>query len=220
MAHIKLSLLPISSFSSVKLQFHSDQFCFPLPFLSFCSQIENESILLQGGSLINLCGVTLLWRTSSALYSTPSLKQLEELRQELNVAYWPFTPWHSAILCTKSSRGCTFTVDMCMSTTAGDRSGLQAIQVATVPLRAPVAVLQDPPSHAFCPCGHVCSEKTAQGWSQIPLPHGTHAFYTTCPFCGSRPTGKQAYVRLIFQGPMDLGQQGPWVVGGVGGNHT
>uniref|UniRef100_A0A3B3T7T2 Pellino E3 ubiquitin protein ligase family member 3 n=1 Tax=Paramormyrops kingsleyae TaxID=1676925 RepID=A0A3B3T7T2_9TELE len=50
------------------------------------SLIENESNLLQDGSLIDLCGVTLLWRTTSGLHSTPSLKQLEVLRQELNAA--------------------------------------------------------------------------------------------------------------------------------------
>uniref|UniRef100_A0A673ZI67 Pellino E3 ubiquitin protein ligase 1 n=1 Tax=Salmo trutta TaxID=8032 RepID=A0A673ZI67_SALTR len=60
-----------------------------------------------------------------------------------------------------------------------------------------------PPTHAFSPCGHVCSEKTAVFWSQIPLPHGTHTFHAACPFCAQQLSGEQGYVRLIFQGPLD-----------------
>ena len=60
-----------------------------------------------------------------------------------------------------------------------------------------------PPTHAFSPCGHVCSEKTAGFWSQIPLPHGTHTFHAACPFCAQQLSGEQGYVRLIFQGPLD-----------------
>eukprot|EP00064_Thunnus_orientalis_P009905 superscaffoldBa00001285_g9931 len=60
-----------------------------------------------------------------------------------------------------------------------------------------------PPTHAFNPCGHVCSDKTAAFWSQIPLPHGTHTFHAACPFCAQQLTGEQGFVRLIFQGPLD-----------------
>ncbi|KAG5853264.1 hypothetical protein ANANG_G00071250 [Anguilla anguilla] len=48
--------------------------------------VENESNALQDGSLIDLCGATLLWRTPAGLRRTPTLKQLESLRQELNAA--------------------------------------------------------------------------------------------------------------------------------------
>ncbi|KAJ8348286.1 hypothetical protein SKAU_G00268750 [Synaphobranchus kaupii] len=48
--------------------------------------VENESNTLQDGSLIDLCGATLLWRTPAGLRRTPTLKQLESLRQELNAA--------------------------------------------------------------------------------------------------------------------------------------
>lgn len=36
------------------------------------------------GSLIDLCGATLLWRTAEGLSHTPTVKHLEALRQELN----------------------------------------------------------------------------------------------------------------------------------------
>ncbi|CAL8257472.1 unnamed protein product [Arctogadus glacialis] len=60
-----------------------------------------------------------------------------------------------------------------------------------------------PPTHAFSPCGHVCSEKTAAFWSRIPLPHGTHTFHAACPFCALPLGAEPRYVRLIYQGPLD-----------------
>lgn len=60
-----------------------------------------------------------------------------------------------------------------------------------------------PPTHAFTPCGHVCSEKSAKYWSQIPLPHGTHAFHAACPFCATQLSGEHNCIKLIFQGPVD-----------------
>uniref|UniRef100_A0ACB8G8X1 E3 ubiquitin-protein ligase pellino 3 n=1 Tax=Sphaerodactylus townsendi TaxID=933632 RepID=A0ACB8G8X1_9SAUR len=48
--------------------------------------VESESNVLQDGSLIDLCGATLLWRTSEGLLRTPTLQQLEALRQEINAA--------------------------------------------------------------------------------------------------------------------------------------
>jgi len=58
------------------------------------------------------------------------------------------------------------------------------------------------PTHAFVPCGHVCSERTAKYWAETPLPHGTHAFRPVCPFCSSA-LSTPGWTRLIFQGPID-----------------
>ncbi|XP_077101881.1 E3 ubiquitin-protein ligase pellino homolog 1 [Siphateles boraxobius] len=48
--------------------------------------VENESQELTDGTLIDLCGATLLWRSAEGLSRTPTLKHLEELRRELNAA--------------------------------------------------------------------------------------------------------------------------------------
>ncbi|XP_052001809.1 E3 ubiquitin-protein ligase pellino homolog 2 [Xyrauchen texanus] len=48
--------------------------------------VEGESNVLQDGSLVDLCGATLLWRTADGLFHTPTQKHLEALRQELNAA--------------------------------------------------------------------------------------------------------------------------------------
>lgn len=46
----------------------------------------DESPVLVDGSLIDLCGVTLLWRAAAALSGSPGPEHLEELRMKLNAA--------------------------------------------------------------------------------------------------------------------------------------
>lgn len=194
------------------------------------SQVETESQELVDGSLIDLCGATLLWRTAEGLARTPTLKHLEALRQEINAAR-PQCPVGFNTLAFPSMRrkdtpdekqpwvylhcghvhgyhnwgnhhekregheGCLRECPMCRA------------KGPYVPLwlgcEAGFYVDAAPPTHAFNPCGHVCSEKTAAFWSQIPLPHGTHTFHAACPFCAQQLSGEQGYVRLIFQGPVD-----------------
>ncbi|XP_017312577.1 E3 ubiquitin-protein ligase pellino homolog 1 [Ictalurus punctatus] len=49
-------------------------------------QVMDESPVLVDGSLIDLCGVTLLWRAAAALSGSPGPEHLEELRMKLNAA--------------------------------------------------------------------------------------------------------------------------------------
>lgn len=49
-------------------------------------QAEGESSALRDGSLVDLCGATLLWRTGEGLLRAPTLRHLEALRQELNAS--------------------------------------------------------------------------------------------------------------------------------------
>lgn len=57
----------------------------PMPSL-FHLQAEGESSALRDGSLVDLCGATLLWRTGEGLMRAPTLRHLEALRQELNAS--------------------------------------------------------------------------------------------------------------------------------------
>lgn len=50
------------------------------------TQAEGESSALRDGSLVDLCGATLLWRTGEGLMRAPTLRHLEALRQELNAS--------------------------------------------------------------------------------------------------------------------------------------
>ncbi|XP_061915471.1 E3 ubiquitin-protein ligase pellino homolog 1b isoform X1 [Entelurus aequoreus] len=192
--------------------------------------VEAESQELEDGSLIDLCGATLLWRTAEGLSRTPTLKHLEALRQEINAAR-PQCPVGFNTLAFPSMRR-KDTPDekqpwaylRCghvhgyhnWGNHREEREGRERCQRECpmcrakgpyVPLwlgcEAGFYVDAAPPTHAFHPCGHVCSEKTAAFWSQIPLPHGTHTFHAACPFCAQQLSGEQGFVRLIFQGPLD-----------------
>ncbi|XP_054845835.1 E3 ubiquitin-protein ligase pellino homolog 3 isoform X2 [Eublepharis macularius] len=188
--------------------------------------VESESNVLQDGSLIDLCGATLLWRTSEGLLRTLTLQQLEALRQEINAAR-PQCPVGFSTLAFPSlaQRGVVEKKQPWVYVNCGhvhgfhnwgfrkEKGGLEREcpmcrrSGPYVPLwlgcEAGLYLDAGRPTHAFCPCGHVCSAKTVQYWAQIPLPHGTHAFHAACPFCGTWLTGQQGFVRLIFQGPLD-----------------
>ncbi|GAB1302020.1 E3 ubiquitin-protein ligase pellino homolog 3 [Apodemus speciosus] len=190
-------------------------------------RVENESNVLQDGSLIDLCGATLLWRTPAGLLRAPTLKQLEAQRQEANAARPQCPVGLSTLAFPSPARGRTapdkqqpWVYVRCGHVHGYHGWGcrrergpqerecpLCRLVGPYVPLwlgqEAGLCLDPGPPSHAFAPCGHVCSEKTARYWAQTPLPHGTHAFHAACPFCGAWLTGELGCVRLIFQGPLD-----------------
>uniref|UniRef100_H3B803 Pellino E3 ubiquitin protein ligase 1 n=1 Tax=Latimeria chalumnae TaxID=7897 RepID=H3B803_LATCH len=188
--------------------------------------VENETNELQDGSLIDLCGATLLWRTAEGLAHTPTVKHLEALRQEINAAR-PQCPvgFNTLAFPSMKRKDVVDEKQPWVYLNCGhvhgyhnwgnkeerdgkDRECPMCRSVGPyVPLwlgcEAGFYVDAGPPTHAFSPCGHVCSEKTTAYWSQIPLPHGTHTFHAACPFCAQQLTGEQGYIRLIFQGPVD-----------------
>ena len=196
-------------------------------------QVESESQELVDGSLIDLCGATLLWRTAEGLSHTPTVKHLEALRQELNAGR-PQCPVGFNTLAFPSLRRkeildekqpwaylrCGHVHGYHAWGGQGREPEDEVVEVGRerecpmcrtrgpyVPLwlgcEAGFYLDAAPPTHAFSPCGHVCSEKTAAFWSQIPLPHGTHTFHAACPFCVHQLAGESGYLRLIFQGPLD-----------------
>ncbi|XP_047719814.1 E3 ubiquitin-protein ligase pellino homolog 2 isoform X2 [Prionailurus viverrinus] len=188
--------------------------------------VESETNVLQDGSLIDLCGATLLWRTADGLFHTPTQKHIEALRQEINAAR-PQCPVGLNTLAFPSINRKEVVEEKqpwaylsCghvhgyhnwghrSDTEANERECPMCRTVGPyVPLwlgcEAGFYVDAGPPTHAFTPCGHVCSEKSAKYWSQIPLPHGTHAFHAACPFCATQLVGEQNCIKLIFQGPVD-----------------
>ncbi|KAG2467155.1 PELI1 ligase, partial [Polypterus senegalus] len=189
-------------------------------------QVDSETNELLDGSLIDLCGATLLWRTAEGLSHTPTVKHLEALRQEINAAR-PQCPVGFNTLAFPSMKrkevvdekqpwvylNCGHVHGYHNWGNKEERDGkdrecpMCRSRGPYVPLwlgcEAGFYVDAGPPTHAFSPCGHVCSEKTVAYWSQIPLPHGTHTFHAACPFCAQQLMGEQGYIRLIFQGPVD-----------------
>ncbi|XP_064780815.1 E3 ubiquitin-protein ligase pellino homolog 2-like isoform X1 [Oncorhynchus masou masou] len=206
---------------------------------------EGESSALRDGSLVDLCGATLLWRTGEGLLHAPTLRHLEALRQELNAAR-PQCPVGLSTLAFPSlprSHSFPFLPSLeerqpWVYLTCGHvhgrhdwgqrperreaRGGEGEGGISKVRRECPLcrsvgpyvplwlgcepAVYVDAgaPTYAFVPCGHVCSERTAKYWADTPLPHGTHAFRPTCPFCSAPLSSTpQGWTRLIFQGPID-----------------
>ncbi|KAF7690298.1 hypothetical protein HF521_012102 [Silurus meridionalis] len=160
---------------------------------------QGESSALQDGSLVDLCGATLLWRTAEATRS----HSLEERQPWAYLTCghvhgrhdWGQKPEH----CREHEGG---------PSTGGRRECPLCRSLGPyVPLwlgcEPAFYVDAGAPTHAFVPCGHVCSERTAKYWAETSLPHGTHAFQPICPFCSTPLTGTPGFTRLIFQGPVD-----------------
>lgn len=214
---------------------------------SFLSlQVRDESQILVDGSLIDLCGVTLLWRAAAALPCAPGPEHLEQLRVKLNAArphcpvllhtlafpslddsesHQPRQPW--AYLCCGHvhgfhpwrGRGTSIKheeekeendKDVMKGAREGDKERecplcrARGLYVAlTLGRESRLCVDAGPPSHAFVPCGHVCSEATAVYWSKTLLPCGASSFYPACPFCMKQLAHDRPYVKLIFQGAPD-----------------
>uniref|UniRef100_A0A3B1K6K1 Pellino E3 ubiquitin protein ligase 1 n=1 Tax=Astyanax mexicanus TaxID=7994 RepID=A0A3B1K6K1_ASTMX len=186
-------------------------------------QVKDESPILLDGSLIDLCGVTLLWRSVEGLANSPTSSHLEALRLRLNAARpqcpvllstlafpsldgprprrpWAYMtcghvhgyhPWQGREERDGGRRECP----LCRS--RGPYVPLTLGRVSGVYTDA------ETPSHAFVPCGHVCSKGTAEHWSKTPLKRGTHSFHPACPFCLRQLRRDRPFVRLIFQGPLD-----------------
>ncbi|KAL7852308.1 hypothetical protein SRHO_G00180930 [Serrasalmus rhombeus] len=269
-------------------------------------QVKDESPVLLDGSLIDLCGVTLLWRSVEGLSRSPTAGHLEALRLRLNAARpqcpvllstlafpsldgpRPRRPWvyltcgHVHGYHQWQGRGIAYKQQSSAETekretereggrdrgereiereteSGGEKEeqmeGIEAIKGGReektvkrgreagrdrgerggetersteeeaeavrgerecplcrsrgpyVPLTlgrvSDVYVDAESPSHAFVPCGHVCSERTAEHWSKTPLKRGTNIFHPACPFCLGQLKRDRPYVRLIFQGPLD-----------------
>ncbi|KAE8300633.1 E3 ubiquitin-protein ligase pellino-like protein 1 [Larimichthys crocea] len=192
--------------------------------------VDSECNELVDGSLIDLCGATLLWRTAEGLAHTPTVKHLEALRQELNAGR-PQCPVGFNTLAFPSLRRKDVLDEKqpwaylrCGHVHGyhgwGGRRNPEVeaeCQERECPMcraRGPYVPLwlgceagfyvdAEPPTHAFVPCGHVCSEKTTAYWSEISLPHGTHTFHAACPFCIQPLSGETGCIRLIFQSPLD-----------------
>ncbi|XP_062406637.1 E3 ubiquitin-protein ligase pellino homolog 2 isoform X1 [Sardina pilchardus] len=207
---------------------------------------QGESSALQDGSLVDLCGATLLWRTAEGLLRAPTLRHLDALRLELNAGRpqcpvglntlaFPSLPrshsleerqpwvylacghvhgrhdWGQRPERHREEGGGGGGGGEDGGGGAGVGGNRECPLCRSVGPYVPLWLGSEPalyvdagaPTHTFTPCGHVCSERTARYWADTPLPHGTHAFRPTCPFCSTPLAPAAGFSRLIFQGPVD-----------------
>lgn len=175
-------------------------------------KIPDEASVLKDGTLIDLCGVTLIWRSAEGLKNSPTKSDIEKYMVGLNTLLMPreatatepiIQPYYF-VQCghtqffgelepskTNDERRCT----MCL--TKGQ----------ALPLRMGIepAFYVDfgPPTFAFSPCGHMASERTVKYWASVNIPKDrkeeNNDFKAACPFCRTLLSDSPGYVNLKFQ---------------------
>lgn len=186
--------------------------------------VLGETNELQDGTLIDLCGATLLWRSAEGLQQSPSKAELERRLDELNAGK-PQCPVNLNTLViprrkhtkSNSSSRQPYVYFRCGHVQGKHNWGVNKTG-SVVTFRCPICLTDsdrvaqltmgmesafhldsDALDYAFNPCGHVASCRTVRYWSRITLPHGTNSFYPVCPFCTSLLSSEKPFVRLIFQ---------------------
>uniref|UniRef100_A0A0K0FVT8 Protein pellino (inferred by orthology to a D. melanogaster protein) n=1 Tax=Strongyloides venezuelensis TaxID=75913 RepID=A0A0K0FVT8_STRVS len=187
--------------------------------------VENESNQLLDGTLIDLCGATLLWRSAEGLSKSPSKIELERRLDELNGTK-PQCPvnLNTLIIPKRKSNSITqrqpYVYMSCGHVQGKHEWGMtkNPSNGSTTAYKCPLCLVDskkviqlvmgmesafhldsDTLEYCFNPCGHMASKSTVEYWSRIPLPHGTNSFHPVCPFCTSLLILEKPYIRLIFQ---------------------
>ncbi|KAJ1521627.1 hypothetical protein ONE63_003274 [Megalurothrips usitatus] len=182
-------------------------------------EIKNATNKLKDGSLIDICGVTLLWRTAEGLKKSVTKEYIEGLISRLNCdsggessptflvvprrnpsetseaseSQQPYVYLNCGHVCGGSSLPATCPTCYKKSTAQKLCMGMEpAFYVDDITNDS------DPKLFAFNPCGHIATEKTVKFWSEVPLPHGTCAYQAVCPFCATELQGYPGYVYLKF----------------------
>ncbi|KAG8182794.1 hypothetical protein JTE90_009107 [Oedothorax gibbosus] len=184
---------------------------------------EDDDNSLIDGTLIDLCGATLLWRSAEGLSKSPTKKILEEKIDDLNAGRPQCPVSLNTLVIPRRSTLSVNDKQPYVYLNCGHVQGLhewgqdRESNVRTCPMClkvGPVVKLMigiepsfyvdvGPPNFAFNPCGHMATENTVKYWASVPIPHGTCGFHTICPFCATPLTKCLGYVKLIFQDYVD-----------------
>ncbi|CAP29232.2 Protein CBG09337 [Caenorhabditis briggsae] len=163
--------------------------------------------MLQDGTLIDLCGATILWRTADGLERSPKMRELEmaldlipKKRNGRQVnRRQPYVYLQCGHVQGKHEWG--------VHVNSGQRGGkcpiclVESDRIVQLSMGMEPSFHLDPGvlDHAFNPCGHMASKQTVLYWSRIPLPQGTCRYDPVCPFCYQLLATERPFVRLIFQ---------------------
>eukprot|EP00794_Sanderia_malayensis_P015840 gene15840-17436_t len=188
----------------------------------------SESNFLKDGTMVDLCGVVVLYRSPEGLEKAPTVEELIKKREDIN-AKRPQCPVGLMTIRFPSNQVNQQQIDVqsvphiyihCGHVHGYHSWGkLHSIHQSFddddrtcpicresgpfIPLKFGVEpafyVDNGPLTHAFCPCGHVTSEKTARFWSKVLLPYGKDEFRAACPFCAKPLEGEHGFVKMIYQ---------------------
>ncbi|VDO92325.1 unnamed protein product [Soboliphyme baturini] len=159
-------------------------------------KVEGEANILQDGTLIDLCGATLLYRTAFGLANSPTLKDLEHCLQLLNDGRPQCPVSFNTLIIPKQKASVTTITETqpYVYISCGHVQGYHTwghscndVPKHVCPSSEIVQLCMgmEPCFHldsesfeyAFLPCGHMASKRTVSYWSKIPMPHGTDSFY-------------------------------------------
>ncbi|KAL5282904.1 PELI1 family protein [Megaselia abdita] len=145
-------------------------------------KVTEESNILQDGTLIDLCGATLLWRSSEGLQHSPTKRDLEKLIDEINAGR-PQCPvgLNTLVIPRKVSLvekmnqpyvylNCGHVQghhDWGQDKQTGARRCPMCFQVGPIEtlcmgVEPAFYVDSGPPTYCFNPCGHMATEKTVK----------------------------------------------------------
>ncbi|ESO12018.1 hypothetical protein HELRODRAFT_184813 [Helobdella robusta] len=185
--------------------------------------VSTENNVLKDGTLIDLCGATLVWRSNEGLVQGPTLVELEKQIEQINASR-PQCPvgLNTLVLPCKNSmtdnEKAPYVYLKCGHVHGQHSWGKgDDLNNCTCPMCrevGPFVKLQLGEetsfyndngiiTHCFSPCGHMASEKTVRYWSTVQIPHGCLGFQPACPFCATVLNELNPWVRLIFQDNMD-----------------
>lgn len=183
--------------------------------------------VLRDGTLIDLCGATLLWRSVESLKTTPTRRLLELEVDQLN-SKKPQCPVGLNTLIIKTNPFSTSSSNTpnayvylhCGHVQGNHKWGIKNENnesyecplcrtvgplIAILPgiepafYVVPNADNESTTSYCFQTCGHMTSQSTAMYWSKIKVPYGTKGLKSICPFCSIALSETKPFVRLIFQ---------------------
>ncbi|GIZ02902.1 protein pellino [Caerostris extrusa] len=186
-------------------------------------KIDEDTNILQDGTLIDLCGATLLWRSAEGLSKSPTKHLLEEKIDELNAGRPQCPVGLNTLVIPRKSTLLSSDKQPYVYLICGHVQGLhdwgqdKESNARTCPMCLKVGPIVKltmgiepsfyvdcgPPNFAFNPCGHMATERTVKYWASVPIPHGTNGFHAACPFCATPLSGTPGYARLIFQDHVD-----------------
>uniref|UniRef100_A0A5S6R3A0 Protein pellino n=1 Tax=Trichuris muris TaxID=70415 RepID=A0A5S6R3A0_TRIMR len=185
-------------------------------------KVDTVTNVLQDGTLIDLCGATLLYRTGDGISNSPNLQELERVLNRLNAGrpqcpvnlntlvipkqktLLPLAPERQPYVYLNcghvqgyhswghSSDSLTHQCPICKTMSSDIVQLCMGMEPA---FHLDSGILDC----AFIPCGHMASYRTVTYWSRISLPHGTNSFHPVCPFCTVLLSPKKPFVKLIFQ---------------------
>jgi len=182
--------------------------------------------VLRDGTLIDLCGATLLWRTVEGLEKTPTRRFLDFELEILN-SKKPLCPVGLNTLIIKSdpieslSSSNPYVYVLCGHVHGNHHWGIRNnnLQSRECPLCRTIGPLiriqpglepslyvrsendedEATTAFAFHPCGHMTSKSTVIFWSKCRVPYGAKGLKCICPFCATILSETKPFVRLIFQ---------------------